>query len=659
MRLGIVGCGAAATKLHLPGLVEDGSFELTALVDTVRAHAQTAADRYRMLAGDAPVLVTEDLAEALDRIDAAVVASASGSHADIAATLLLAGKHVLVEKPMALSLAQCNAIRVAAAAGGAMVLPGQVRRLFPLARLVKSILDSERLGAVHRVRWSEGSPFDWGVASASMFGPQALGGGVLADVGPHVFDMLCYWFGQSAEVTRLATNSEVGCDSEVEVTVNLGGITAEVELSRLRQLSDQIVVEAAHGSLTIDIDIDDAGYVERDSSGVIQASGPIPVLPGTVSTWDRLFAQQFAEFGRAIVGAANPLATFEDGVVVARLLEACRTVPATRVPRPWMDARPLPDRPVANRVAVTGATGFVGAHVVERMVSSAGTQVVAVVRNLRRLARLSHLDHDRVHYAQADIRDRAALKEIFRDCDVVVHTAYGTSGGAAEQWAVTVDGTAAVLGAAIDAGVSRVVHISTVDVYDTVDSATLDESCPRLRRTDRQDSYRQQKLAAEDLAMAADGVQVVCLQPTIVYGPWGPTWTVSVLDEDLRTANETLPTGPDTGVCNALHVHDLADAIHFAATAADIDHVQLLVSGPETIGWGAFYDGHRRLLGVIPPDFYDREQVPGSDRALYESPVVVSTERLAALGFQPSIGIAEGMAQLAGWAAWAGLLGDK
>jgi predicted dehydrogenase/nucleoside-diphosphate-sugar epimerase len=658
MRLGIVGCGGAARKLHLPALAGNRSFRLTALVDTVRAHAQATADQYRDLAQ--AVLVTDDLTEALDHIDAAVIASASGFHAEIATTLLRAGKHVLVEKPMALSLAQCEQIHAAAQAGGAVVVPGHVRRLFPLARWTKSILDSGRLGAVQRVRWAEGGPYDWGVASASMFGPPETGGGVLADVGPHVLDMLCYWFGRPTEVVRLATNSEGGCDSEVEVTVAFGGVTTEIELSRLRQLADQIVIEAAHGSLTIDIDIDDACYTERDESGAIRASGPIPVLPGAVSTWEHLFAQQFNEFSHAIAGTANSLATFEDGVVVAGLLETCRNITAQHLPRPWMDTRPLPDRPGVKRVAVTGATGFIGAHVVERMVGEPGTQVVAVVRNLRRLARLSHLDHDRVHYARADVRDRAALKEIFQDCDVVVHTAFGTTGDAAEQSSVTIDGTAAVLGAAIDAGVRRLVHISTVDVYNTVDSAILDENGPRLRPADNPGSYRQQKLAAEDLAMAAaDELEVVCLQPTIVYGPWGPAWTVSVLEEDLRTANETLPTGPNTGICNALHVHDLADAIHFAATAPGVEHCQLLVSGPEPIGWGAFYDKYRQLLGVAPPEFYDREQVDGSDRALYESPVVVSADRLAELGFQPRIGITAGMAQIAEWAAWAGLLAER
>jgi nucleoside-diphosphate-sugar epimerase len=103
-------------------------------------------------------------------------------------------------------------------------------------------------------------------------------------------------------------------------------------------------------------------------------------------------------------------------------------------------------------------------------------------------------------------------------------------------------------------------------------------------------------------------------------------------------------------------VHDLADAIQFAATAPGVDHLQLLVSGPETIGWGAYFDAHRQLLGIAPPDFYDSEEVPGEDRALYASPVVVSTERLAGLGFRPRIGIADGMAQVAEWAVWARLL---
>jgi nucleoside-diphosphate-sugar epimerase len=431
-----------------------------------------------------------------------------------------------------------------------------------------------------------------------------------------------------------------------------------VALSRLRPLSDQIVVEGSLGSLTVDNDIDEATYVVRDESGAVRDTGPIPPLPATASSWDTLFATQLTEFDRAIAGADTPLATFADGVAVAGMLQACRAAEPVRLPRPWVDTRPLPNRRGVRRIAVTGATGFIGAHVVERLVGAedSGTDVVAVVRNLRKLARLAHLDPARVRHVRADIRDAAVLKEAFRDCEVVVHTVCGTTGDAAELYSVTVDGTAAVLAAATAAGVRRVVHLSTVDVYDPVPGPALDESCARPRPAGPGGGYRQQKLAAEELVMATSGgPEVVCLQPTIVYGPWAPL-TVSVLEEDLRTANETLPTGQDTGTCNALHVHDLADAVRFAATEPGVDHLQLLVTGPDTVAWGEYFDAHRRLLGVAPPEFYDSAQVPADDRALYESRVAVSAERLAGLGFRPGIGFAEGMAQVATWARWAGLL---
>ncbi|WP_325162393.1 NAD-dependent epimerase/dehydratase family protein [Actinophytocola sp.] len=657
MRLAIVGCGGASRKLHLPALRDHPAFRLVALVDTVREHAAAAVERYRELTGDpgADLLVTDDLAAVLPHVDAAIVASASGTHAELAATLLRAGKHTLVEKPMALDRAQAERIGTAAAVGGAVVVPGHVRRLFPLAPWIKSIVDERRIGPVLRVRWAEGGPYDWGVAGASMFAPASAGGGVLADVGPHVFDLLGHWFG-AGRVVRVATNGDGGCDSEAQVRLFYGEVMAEVELSRLRQLADRIVLEGPRGSLSVEIDVDDAGYVEHDESGAVRAAGPIPVLPGAAGTWDRLFALQLAEFRRAIDGKPTALATFDDGAAVAGLLQSCRSVPAARLPRPWQDSRPRPGRPAPARVAVTGASGFIGAHVVERM--AADGPVVAVVRDLRKLARLSHLDPARVRHARADIRDRAALKEIFRDCDVVVHTVVGTRGDAAELWSVTVDGTAAVLGAALDAGVRRVVHLSTVEVYDTAGRDFLDEDCPRAAvAAGSPGSYRQQKLAAENLVLSmAGGLEVVCLQPTIVYGPWGPTWTVSVLEEDLTTANETLPTGPDTGVCNALHVHDLAEAVRFAATAPGVDRQRLLVSGPDTVPWGEFYDAHRRLLGIAPPSRYDRSQVPADDQALYDSRMVVRTGRIAGLGFRPEVDVARGLAQVADWAAWAGLV---
>ncbi|MGJ6966070.1 NAD-dependent epimerase/dehydratase family protein [Streptosporangium sp. G11] len=656
MRIGIVGCGAAARLCHLQGLAHDGPFLLTALVDSVFSHAVTAAEHYRGLRDtDRPVAVLTSVEAALPYIDAAVVATPHATHADVAGQLLRAGKHVLVEKPLALTPDECARIRDAAQQGSATVVPAYVRRLFPAAQWVPDLLKTGRLGDVIRVTWREGQPYDWPLLTGFMFDAPAAGGGVLADTGPHVLDMLYHWFGGPVQLIRFEDNSAGGADSEAHATVRFGSVTAEIEISRLRELPNECVIHGTAGSLTVGTGLS-ASFVHLDAAGHVVGRGTVPTSPRTRDSWAGLFHGQFEEFHRAVKGDATGYATFEDAATTVNLIHECRTTSPGKLPRPW-EARPYQGSDPAGRVAVTGATGFIGAHVVDRLVAD-GVSCVAVVRDLARLARLSHLDPQKLTHVRTDIRDVSALTEAFTGCDVVVHTVYGSSGDTTEQWSVTVEGTQAVLDAAAAAKVRRLVYVGTVATYDTTDVRDLDEDTPMLPTRADDLEYAQQKLAAERLVMAAAGneLEVVSIQPTVVYGPWSPGWTLGPVRR-LVEGRANLPTGDTAGVCNAVHVHDVAAAATALAWAPHVDGQRLLVSGPEPVKWGEFYDAYRTMLNVAPPSAgYHGGELPDWERSLYSDEAVVHCDRLASHDFRPRVGFAEGMAQVAEWARWAGLL---
>jgi len=637
---------------HLPALAGGGPFRLITLVDHELTNAVAAAACFRDLGGE-PIGVTAQLDDILPTIDAAIVATPADSHAHIAATLLRAGVHVLVEKPLAITVAECERMRTAIVAGGAVAVPAHVRRLYRSTEWVRSVLDSGRLGEILRVRWHQGRAFGWPLVSAHTVDPGRRGAGVLADLGPHVFDLLRSWFGEPTRVTAFRDNADGDVASEIALELAVGDVRAEVQLSWLRTLSNRCVIEGERRTLSVGLG-HSPEYDEFASTGALIDSGPVPANgPADAGGLQARFRQQLAEFARAVERLPTQLATFDDGVATISLIESCAQSRRTRLPRPWRDTSRARGSGGATRAAVTGATGFVGASVVERLVTNhAGTVVVAVGRSFSRLARLSHLDGARLRYARVDLRDRPGLTSTFSGCDAVVHTAYGSSGTPAQRWAVTVDGTAAALSAAADSGVSRFVHISSMAVYDMRHVALLDESCPTLAAVAGDCSYAQQKLAAERLVVQAAGgrMEVVSLQPAIVYGPWGPNWTLRALAH-LRSGVDELPSGPEGGVCNAVHVHDVADAAVFLTTAAGIDGRRLLVAGPDSVPWGTFYDAYRELLNVPRGYSYDWTRAP----ELYLSPVIVDSARLRALGFEPRLAFSDGMAQVAAWARWAGL----
>jgi nucleoside-diphosphate-sugar epimerase len=266
--------------------------------------------------------------------------------------------------------------------------------------------------------------------------------------------------------------------------------------------------------------------------------------------------------------------------------------------------RPLTGR----RVLVTGGTGFIGGRVVEKLVLEHGARVRVLASSYARAARPARFD---VELLIGDVGDRAVARRAAEGCDVIVHCAYGSRGSARERRRVTVDGSRAVLDAACDAGAQRVVHVSTMMVYGAGVEGRLDEGGPR-RWTGI--AYADAKREAEDLALryAHDrGLPVAVVQPTAVYGPYGPSWTERVVTE-LASSTVALIDGGD-GLANPVYVDDVADALLLAAVRDEAVGEAFLVSSGERVTWREFYGRFEAMLGVDSTVSISREEA----KALY------------------------------------------
>lgn len=243
------------------------------------------------------------------------------------------------------------------------------------------------------------------------------------------------------------------------------------------------------------------------------------------------------------------------------------------------------------RVLVTGASGFIGGRIVERLVSEQDASVRALLRDPAGGARIAR--HP-VELAHGDVTGPRAVREAAEGCDVIVHCAFGTHGDAAERRAVTVDGTRNVLDAALRAGTRRVVHLSTVMVYGVTSEPVLRETLPRRAVGD---AYGDAKLEAEELALQYhrdQGVPVSVIQPTIVYGPFGTAWTGRVLEQLQAGLVPLINRGE--GVCNAVYVDDVAEAVLLAAEREEAVGEAFLISG-EPITYRDFYERFAQMVG--------------------------------------------------------------
>lgn len=181
------------------------------------------------------------------------------------------------------------------------------------------------------------------------------------------------------------------------------------------------------------------------------------------------------------------------------------------------------------RVAVTGASGFLGSHIV-RALHRAGHEVVGVVRNKEK-ARFLEPD---ASLSRADIMDVSAMTAAFHGADAVIANAAVSPGwskvSAEEIVRANVVGTRNTLQSAHAAGCSRVVLVSTVAIYKTRLFAALDEASPRIAQQGGVDlkalvtnpAYARSKAAAEEAAWSAAGsldLQLTALRPGPIYGP--------------------------------------------------------------------------------------------------------------------------------------------
>ncbi len=182
---------------------------------------------------------------------------------------------------------------------------------------------------------------------------------------------------------------------------------------------------------------------------------------------------------------------------------------------------PFPDPTfwLGRRVAVTGATGFVGLHVVQEL-RRLGAEVIAVVRAASKRARLLEA---RAVCVEAELDQAEALTRAMAGCEFVFHLAGAVDFG--DDWAryrrVNVEGTRQVLAAARRAKVKRVIHTSSiVAVGAGREPRILDETASWNLGAERA-PYATTKREAESLARSAarDGQDVVIVNPACVIGP--------------------------------------------------------------------------------------------------------------------------------------------
>ncbi|MDR6640385.1 Gfo/Idh/MocA family oxidoreductase [Paenarthrobacter nitroguajacolicus] len=299
-----------------------------------------------------------DWREVIERedIDIIDICAPGWMHAEIAIAALEAGKHVLVEKPLANTLAEAELMTAAAAKArkrGVQSMIGFNYRRVPALGLARELIAEGRLGTIRHIRaaylqdWlaDPETPMSWRLRK------ETAGSGALGDIASHAIDQIQFLTGQTVvEVTGTLRTfvaerpgqggpQEVTVDDAVWATLGLtGNLSASVEASRVatgQKNSLKIEIYGSAGSLTFDLEslnelmfLDATGPVREQGFRRILVNEPEhPYLEawwpqGHIIGWEHTFTHQVGDFLTAIRDGSQPSPSFEEGLSVQRVLDA-------------------------------------------------------------------------------------------------------------------------------------------------------------------------------------------------------------------------------------------------------------------------------------------------------------------------------------------------
>lgn len=206
---------------------------------------------------------------------------------------------------------------------------------------------------------------------------------------------------------------------------------------------------------------------------------------------------------------------------------------------------------------VTGATGFIGASIVRELLKD-GREVRVLVRSASNISNLKGLD---VEIWKGDLLDTAGLRRGLKGCDILYHAAADYrlwTRNPDEMYRINVGGTAAILEAALENGITRVVYTSSVGTLGNPGNGAPGTEETEVSLADMVGPYKKSKFLAEREAerFVARGLPVVIVNPSTPVGPWDikPTPTGKIIVDFLK---RRMPAYLDTGL-NLIAVEECA-----------------------------------------------------------------------------------------------------
>jgi predicted dehydrogenase len=329
IRWGVIGAGGIADKRTIPGILRAENAELAAVMDVDPATAARLKDKYSV-----PAYEKVDDLLSHKGIDAVYIASPVFCHAEQALQVARAGKHMLIEKPVALTFAEGRSIAEAYQKAGLLAGVAFMMRFHVFHQKMRQLVTEGRIGQVLSCRaqtgfWYPDMPGNWRQSKATG------GGGALMDVGVHCIDLIQYITGSKArrvtaftatkvfsydvdDLSSVLFETDIGAFCHVESSFCMPGSASKGRLeiygTKGSLLAEQTMSQLEKGTLEVALPGNIADSASRQMETVAFEKIELP--------FGNMYTKEIDSFSRSIIGQTPLELPVEDGIQVQQVAEA-------------------------------------------------------------------------------------------------------------------------------------------------------------------------------------------------------------------------------------------------------------------------------------------------------------------------------------------------
>ena len=320
-KIAIIGCGAVAELFHIPASLKLLGASNVFLVDSDLSRLRTVARKFNDLP-TAPSLFKLNTS-----LDAVIIATPPHTHFRLALEAFAQGLHVLCEKPLANTLAECRAMIAGARAANLCLAVGHTYRLFPNRIRLRAMIHAGELGSIRSVDIEQGDPPGWDSATGYAFQKELVPGGVLLIEGLHSIDFLLWCFGPPRRFDYI-DDALGGIESNARLILDFApGFQAGVRVSRTFSLANTISIQGDRAAASLRVY--DMNTLTLKSRGREQTL----CCGAANSDFETIAQTQLNDFICACSLSRTPFCSGEQGAMAIELIEACYRT---------QKARPLP-----------------------------------------------------------------------------------------------------------------------------------------------------------------------------------------------------------------------------------------------------------------------------------------------------------------------------